>query len=110
MTYVEGLFEQTLEPALNSIGPIDFAFIDGNHQYRPTLDYCELVLKHAAPNVILVFDDIRWSQGMKDAWQELKSDRRFRVVLDLNEVGICLVTHGANVPTHAFPTIYHAFA
>ena len=63
--YKEGLFADKLAPALNSLGHVDLAFIDGHHQYQPTIDYFEEVLKFSTTDTVFVFDDIRWSDGMK---------------------------------------------
>lgn len=110
VTYVAGLFEHTLHETLKTIGPVDFAFIDGHHQYRPTLDYTNAILDYAAPETILVYDDIRWSEGMKRAWAELKRDRRFQLVLDLNGMGVCVHKEGLAGRRVALPPIYHAFS
>lgn len=109
VAYVQGLFAQTLEPALKDLPPVDFAFIDGHHQYAPTLEYCNSILRHAARNVILVFDDIRWSRGMQQAWRELKRDRRFHLVIDLHGIGLCFYHEEQTTRRLIFPPIYHAF-
>lgn len=85
---IEGYFAQTLEPALKEIAPVEMAFIDGHHQYRPTLDYFEAIAREAAPGCIFLFDDIRWSSGMRSAWAELRRDSRFETVVDLGGMGI----------------------
>jgi predicted O-methyltransferase YrrM len=89
VTYVKGLFTDTLHETLTGLGSIDLAFIDGHHQYQPTLDYFEAILKQSAPDAIFIFDDIRWSDGMKKAWAKIQSDDRLGLVLDLGSVGIC---------------------
>jgi predicted O-methyltransferase YrrM len=89
--YVVGLFDQTLESALVG-NPVDFVFIDGHHQYEPTLDYFDRIWKHAADGAIFVFDDIRWSRGMERAWRLLQSDPRLNVVVDLCNLGIAIST------------------
>ena len=86
--YVQGLFVDTLGPTLDGMGPIRMAFIDGHHQYQPTLDYFEAIVAKAAPGCVFVFDDIRWSSGMKRAWRELRRDPRFDAVSDLGGMGV----------------------
>lgn len=44
--YVQGLFAETLEDTLLELGEVDLAFIDGHHQYEPTLDYFESIYKY----------------------------------------------------------------
>jgi predicted O-methyltransferase YrrM len=90
ISYVEGLFKDTLGTSLVALGSIDFAFIDGHHQYQPTLDYFEEILKFSAPNAVFVFDDIRWSEGMKKAWSQIQSDDRLGLIVNLCSVGVCV--------------------
>lgn len=85
---IEGYFTETLEPALKQIAPVEMAFIDGHHQYSPTLDYFEAIASEAAPGCVFLFDDIRWSSGMRRAWAELRRDSRFETVVDLGGMGI----------------------
>ena len=90
MTYVQGLFAETLAPTLRNIGPVDFSFIDGHHQFQPTLDYFDVVWRNSNPHPVFVFDDIRWSAGMAQAWSVLCSDSRLTLVVDLDVLGVCL--------------------
>jgi predicted O-methyltransferase YrrM len=85
---VQGYFTDTLDDTLADIAPVDMAFIDGHHQYQPTLDYFEAIAAKASPGCVFLFDDIRWSGGMKKAWAKLKSDPRFETVADLGGMGI----------------------
>lgn len=89
ISYVEGLFTDTLPPSLDNLGSVDLAFIDGHHQYQPTIDYFEEILKYSTPDTVFVFDDIRWSDGMKKAWSQIQSDDRLGLIVDLTSVGIC---------------------
>lgn len=88
VTYVNGIFTESLAPTIKVMGGVDFAFIDGHHQYQPTLDYFREIYESAEPNSIFVFDDIRWSDGMIQAWRELQNDHRLQTVIDLTSVGI----------------------
>ncbi|MBL7214674.1 MAG: class I SAM-dependent methyltransferase [Phycisphaerae bacterium] len=88
ISYVEGLFAETLAATLTELDPVDFAFIDGHHQYQPTLDYFQEIYRQTQQGALFVFDDIRWSDGMKQAWAELQKDKRFSVTVDLNAMGI----------------------
>ena len=97
--YVEGLFINTLAPILSGLGSVDVAFIDGHHQYQPTLDYMEMIIEHASDDVALVFDDIRWSEGMREAWERICSDERFGLIVDLQSMGICFRSQDQRVPT-----------
>ena len=106
--YVEGFFSETLDRTLQSMKkPIDLAFIDGHHQYKPTLDYFNQIYKYASENAVFVFDDIRWSKGMKMAWDELRNDNRFDYVIDLFSVGIGVVSASTNQKPIQYPIIYN---
>lgn len=89
--YVNGLFSDTLAPTLRAMRHVDLAFIDGHHLYQPTLDYTDQILSYCQPDAVLVFDDIRWSSGMKRAWRAIKRDQRFAVVVDLGSMGLAVV-------------------
>ena len=90
--YVCGLFVEILPTTLQGIDGIDFVFIDGHHQYQPTLDYFDAIHPFMSPGAVVVFDDIRWSEGMKRAWSELSTDTRFRVVVDFHRYGVCVLS------------------
>ncbi len=89
ISYVTGPFTETLTPVLAKLKSVDLAFIDGHHQYQPTLDYFEEIVKYSNPGTVFVFDDIRWSDGMKKAWSRIQDDDRLGSVIDLTTVGIC---------------------
>lgn len=88
ISYVEGLFKDTLSPSLTDLGSIDLAFIDGDHQCQPTLDYFEDLLSFSALNSVFVFDDIRWSDGMARAWSQIQSDDRLGLIVHLYSMGV----------------------
>jgi predicted O-methyltransferase YrrM len=90
VSYVLGLFEDTLESALDE--PVDFAFIDGHHQYEPTLDYFDRIWRRSREGAVFIFDDIRWSIGMERAWARLKTDPRLSIVVDLCGLGVGIGT------------------
>ncbi len=88
--YVVGLFSDTIPGQLPDA--IDFAFIDGHHQYQPTLDYFDHIFERSVDGAVMVFDDIRWSRGMIRAWRKLQADRRLVMAVDLCNLGIGVVT------------------
>jgi predicted O-methyltransferase YrrM len=91
VSYRPGLFSDTLGRALKESGPVDYAFIDGHHQYRPTLDYFDMICRRATEGAVFVFDDIVWSSGMKRAWGEIKADKRAAVAADFGTMGVCVL-------------------
>jgi predicted O-methyltransferase YrrM len=66
-----GPFHETLEPLLQKSPPLDFVFVDGHHDEQATQDYFRRLLPHMHKGGIMVFDDIRWSQGMRRAWNAI---------------------------------------
>lgn len=84
-----GWFDDTLPKAIAK--GVDYAYVDGHHQEEPTLRYHELLVQHARPGAVLVYDDIRWSDGMKSAWKTISADNRVAVALDLKWRGVVLL-------------------
>jgi len=106
ISYIEGLFSNTLSTTLANLCSIDFAFIDGYHQYQPTLDYFEEIMKYSTPHIVFIFDDIRWSDGMEKAWSRIQSDDRLGIAVDLYSVGICTRRHQKDGQRFVFDPIY----
>jgi hypothetical protein len=42
----------------------------------------------------MIFDDIYWSLGMKEAWQEIKAHKDVTVTIDLFWIGLVFVRKG----------------
>jgi len=93
-TIIEGNFDQTFQPFLHSIEKLDWAFIDGNHQKEPTIRYFHQCLEKCTSESVLLFDDIYWSRGMAEAWENIKAHERVTVTLDLFQVGIVFLREG----------------
>jgi predicted O-methyltransferase YrrM len=85
---IEGNFDETLQPIINKVQSVDFAFIDGNHRYEPTVRYFRTLLPRIHEDSILVFDDIHWSAEMENAWQTIKNDPAVTLSIDLFFIGI----------------------
>lgn len=98
---VVGRFQDTLDGVLSTHAPIDYAFIDGHHDEKATIAYCEQILPHCAPRALLVFDDIRWSDGMRRAWAQVASDPRMPISFDCGEVGVCALDPDVKQPVRA---------
>lgn len=85
---IVGNFDDTLKDTIKKLESIGLAFIDGNHRKIPTLQYFHLLLKAATPDAIFIFDDIHWSDGMEEAWQEIKEHSAVTLSIDLFFVGL----------------------
>ncbi len=107
--YREGLFEETLEPTLREMENVDMAFVDGHHRLEPTLRYFDLICPHLTPSGIVVFDDIRLSSEMRQAWRHIQRDRRVAIAVDLYAIGVCLMA-GEGRPTRRLVTPPISFA
>jgi len=91
---VIGNFDDTLKGVIDSLDQIDFVFVDGNHQKDATLKYFELCLPKVHENTLLIFDDIYWSEGMKEAWSIIKSHPQVTVTVDLFWIGLVYFRKG----------------
>jgi predicted O-methyltransferase YrrM len=94
ITLITGNFDDTLPPVINGLEMVDFVFVDGNHQKDATLKYFEWCLPKVHDNTLLIFDDIYWSQGMKEAWAQIKAHPQVTVTVDLFFIGLVYLRKG----------------
>lgn len=89
---IEGNFDDRLPGLIDRLRSegqhLDFVFIDGNHRKEPTLRYFQELLPLVTENSVIVFDDIHWSAGMEEAWEEIKSRPEVTLSIDLFFIGI----------------------
>ena len=83
-----GNFDELLPRAITEAEKLDFVYIDGNHTKQATLNYFKLCLAKTHENSLLIFDDIYWSEGMKEAWEEIKKHPQVSVTIDLFWIGL----------------------
>jgi len=91
---ITGNFDNTLPDVINKLEKLDFVFVDGNHQKDATLKYFEWCLPKVHENSLLIFDDIYWSKGMKEAWNEIKAHPKVTVTIDLFWIGLVFFKPG----------------
>ena len=91
---IQGNFSDTLPEILPKIDVLDFAFFDGNHQKKPTLNYFNQCLEKANEHSVFVFDDIHWSDEMTEAWEEIKSHPEVTLTVDIFQFGIAFFRKG----------------
>jgi predicted O-methyltransferase YrrM len=89
-----GNFDTILPGLTESKAKLDFVYIDGNHRKDATLNYFKLCLPKVHENSILIFDDIYWSEGMKEAWEEIKQHPDVRITIDLFWIGLVFFRSG----------------
>lgn len=89
-----GNFDTLLPQILDAQAKIDFLFIDGNHRKEATLNYFYACLPKVHEDTLLIFDDIYWSQGMKEAWDEIINHPEVTVAIDLFYIGLVFFKTG----------------
>lgn len=82
-----GNFDDVLPSVIHQLPSIDLAYIDGNHRYKPTINYFHQFLTKKHNDTILVFDDIHWSKEMEQAWTEIQQHDSVRCTLDIFFLG-----------------------
>jgi predicted O-methyltransferase YrrM len=88
VTSLLGDIDITLNNCLSQLPPLDLVFFDANHQYAPTMRYFRKCLEKAHEESCFIFDDIYWSKGMKQAWEEIKAHPKVSISLDFFQMGI----------------------
>lgn len=83
-----GNFDLLLPEIIHGEERIDFLFVDGNHRKEATLNYFYACLPKVHSDTLFIFDDIYWSQGMKEAWEEIKRHPQVTVTVDLFFIGL----------------------
>lgn len=89
-----GNFDDTLPEVIRGLDQLDFVFVDGNHQKDATLKYFEWCLPKSHEHTLLIFDDIYWSEGMKEAWEVIKAHPQVTVTIDLFWIGLVYFKKG----------------
>ena len=89
-----GNFDDTFQKVLADLPALDFVFIDGNHQFEPTLRYFEQCLPMVHEDSILIFDDIHWSTDMEKAWKQIQAHPQVTATVDLFFIGLVFFKKG----------------
>jgi len=95
-----GNFDGILPRVLNNVNKVDLAFIDGNHQKDKTIEYFRMIAAKCHNDSIIILDDIRWSEGMMEAWNEIISDTDVTLSFDLFRIGIVFFRKEQKVKEH----------
>lgn len=89
-----GNFDNLLPDFINQADKLDFVYVDGNHRKEATLNYFHWCLPKVHEGSLLIFDDIYWSEGMKEAWEEIKNHPDVTVTIDLFWIGLVYFKKG----------------
>lgn len=89
-----GDFETSLPDFLSSHESLDLIYMDGNHQKEPTLSYFNQCVEKCHEDSLIILDDIYWSKGMNEAWNNIINDKRVTVSIDLFKIGLIFFREG----------------
>ena len=90
-TVVVGRFADSLPSALETLGPLEYALVDGHHDRDATIEYFLQLLPSLTDDAVVVFDDIDWSSGMREAWQVIREHGSVRLSVDTRKLGLTVV-------------------
>ena len=94
ISVITGNFDDTLGGVIDGLDKLDFVYIDGNHQKDATIRYFEWCLPKVHEDTMLIFDDIYWSAGMKQAWEQIKAHPQVTATVDLYWIGLVFFKPG----------------
>jgi predicted O-methyltransferase YrrM len=93
---IEGNIDSTLSEFLQDPAKINFALMDANHRYAPTMKYYSMIMRRLDEKSIVVVDDIHSSAEMEKAWKELIHHELVYGSVDLFGCGILFFEPGLN--------------
>jgi predicted O-methyltransferase YrrM len=97
---VYGHASLTMDRVLQEYGPIDYAFIDGDHKEHRTLSFFDKVVSNFSDRGVVILDDIWSNLGMIRAWRAIKRDSRVKVSASHLRMGICLIDKKISTMEH----------
>lgn len=83
---VQATFKSFLETYKGS--KFDLIFIDGHHDGEALISYINELTPFSHGDTLFILDDIRWSDSMLKAWNDLIKNSDFHVTMDLFRMGI----------------------
>jgi len=87
-------FDDFIDDLNRSNQKFDMIFLDGHHQYEPTIRYFEKLQQHIHNDTVVMVDDIYWSDEMQQAWQDLKRHKNVKQSIDTYHFGILFFRKG----------------
>lgn len=94
ISQIIGNIDSVLTHTLNTMKIVDFALLDGNHRYEPTIRYFQQILPHCHQDTILILDDIHWSEEMNQAWAEIIKNDTITASIDFFHFGMLFLKPG----------------
>lgn len=92
----EGSFDDILPDFLKNRKAPGLVFIDGNHRKEPLIKYFNLLADFSDSKTVIIIDDINYSSGMSEAWNEIKLHKKVSVSIDIFRMGIVFFRDGIN--------------
>lgn len=68
----------------------DLVFVDGHHNGNALLRYLEELKAITHNDTIFIIDDIRWSDDMFEAWNQIVQNKEYNLTMDLFRMGIII--------------------
>jgi predicted O-methyltransferase YrrM len=93
-------FDAFLDDLVPCVGPLDFAFVDGPHTGYDEVRYAAKISRYRAPDGIVVYDDIRWSTVMSEAWKEIRQSPDVAASVDFGKMGLVILSEESQTPFH----------
>ena len=94
ITVFEGSFDEMLfKLSITNVNP-GLIFINGTHQKEAVLKYFNKLSEISDSKTVFIIDDIYYSKEMADAWEELKSNKKVSVSVDIFSMGILFLRDG----------------
>ena len=93
---IQNKIDDILATTLAQNEDISMVYIDANHTYEATIRYFNILISCLKEDLVIVFDDIYWSPGMKQAWEEIKNHSKVDITVDLYQIGICILKKGVS--------------
>jgi predicted O-methyltransferase YrrM len=81
-------FDMSIKEIIKKDITLDVIYFDGNHQKKASLKYFNDCLPLINENSVFIFDDIRWTKDMLQAWEEISSHPKVSVSIDLFSIGL----------------------
>lgn len=100
ISVIPGNIDHTLAEFLRTAEQIDFAFLDANHRYEPTLTYFNGIIQKIHHNSVVVLDDIHHSSEMERAWADILNHPSVYGTADLYRCGLIFFDPSLNYQHH----------
>jgi predicted O-methyltransferase YrrM len=92
-----GVIGETLEGVLERAAPVEYVFLDAEHQGTATLEYFETMLPYLSGGAVVVFDDVGFTADMLAAWKSIRRDERVSPAFGLGRVALAMTAAGGSI-------------